>query len=187
MKIDTSKIPNFDALPQEAREAITGMEFADPVDMSKYVEKAVFDRKASEAADLSKQLKSKMTEDEAAAAERTANEKKIMEELEKLRKEKVVSEYKAKFLGLGYAEQLATDTAAALADGNMDVVFTNQQKHNEALKAAADAGNLAKGQKPPAGKDAGVTLDSLRKMSVAERFEFSQKNPEQYEKLYGGN
>ena len=34
MKIDTSKIPNFDALPQEAREAITGMEFADPVDMS---------------------------------------------------------------------------------------------------------------------------------------------------------
>ena len=75
MKIDTSKIPNFDALPQEAREAITGMEFADPVDMSKYVEKAVFDRKASAAADLSKQLKSKMTEDEAAAAERTANEK----------------------------------------------------------------------------------------------------------------
>ena len=182
MKIDTSKIPNFDALPQEAREAITGMEFADPVDMSKYVEKSVFDRKASEAADLSKQLKSKMTEDEAAAAERTANEKKIMEELEKLRKEKVVSEYKARFLGLGYAEQLAADPAAALADGKMDIVFANQQKHNEALKAAADAGT-----KPPAGKDAGVTLESLRKMSVAERLEFSQKNPEQYEKLYGGN
>lgn len=187
MKIDTSKIPNFDALPKEARDAISGMDFADPVDMSKYVEKSVFDRKASEAAELSKQLKSKMTEDEAAAAERAANEKKIMEELEQLRKDKVVADYKARFLGLGYAEQLATETAEALADGKMDVVFTNQQKHNEALKAAADAENLAGGEKPPAGKDAGVTIDSLRKMSVAERYEFSQKNPEQYEKLYGGN
>ena len=34
MKIDTSKIPNFDALPKEARDAISGMDFADPVDMS---------------------------------------------------------------------------------------------------------------------------------------------------------
>lgn len=186
MKIDTSKIPGFDSLPKEAKDAITGMEFSDPVDISKYVEKSVFDRKASEAAELSKQLKSKMTEDEAAAAERAANEKKIMEELEKLRKEKVVSDYKSRFLGLGYAEQLAADTAVALADGKMDVVFANQQKHNDAMKAAIDAESLTKGKNPPAGKEAGVTIDSLRKMSVAERFEFSQKNPEQYEKLYGG-
>ena len=186
MKIDTSKIPGFENLPKEAREAISGMDFSDPVDMSKYVEKSVFDRKASEAAELSKQLKSKMTEAESAAAERAANEKNIMEELETLRKEKVVSEYKAKFLGLGYAEQLASDTAVALADGKMDVVFANQQKHNESLKAAIDAENLAKGKRPPAGKDAGVTIDDLRKMSVSERFDFSQKNPEQYEKLYGG-
>mgnify|MGYP004516127263 CR=1 FL=1 len=187
MKIDISKIPNFDALPQEAKDAITGMDFADPVDMAKYVEKSVFDRKASEAADLAKQLKAKMTDDEAKAAEREANEKKIMEELENLRKEKMIADYKSRFLGLGYEEKLAADTAAALSEGKMDVVFANQQKHNESLKAAATAAALAGGKEPPAGKEAGVTLKDLQNMSVSERYEFSQKNPEQYKKLYGGN
>ena len=57
MKIDTTKIPNFDALPDEAKNAILAMEFADAPDMSQFVAKSVFDKKASEAADLNKQLK----------------------------------------------------------------------------------------------------------------------------------
>ena len=69
MKIDTNLIPNFDALPEEAKAAILGMEFADAPDMSQFVAKSVFDKKASEAADLSKQLKSRMTQDEQAAAQ----------------------------------------------------------------------------------------------------------------------
>ena len=85
MKIDTSKIPNFDSLPEEARNAILGTEFSDPVDMAQFVAKATFDKKASEAADLAKQLKAKMTDDEAKEAERAENERKIMEELETLR------------------------------------------------------------------------------------------------------
>ena len=32
-----------------------------------------------------------------------------------------------------------------------------------------------------------MTLDNLRKMSPQERLEFSQKNPEEYKSLYGGN
>ena len=32
----------------------------------------------------------------------------------------------------------------------------------------------------------GMTLESFRKMSPVERFNFSQKNPEEYKKLYGG-
>ena len=42
MKIDTTLIPNFDALPEEAKAAILGMEFADAPDMSQFVAKSVF-------------------------------------------------------------------------------------------------------------------------------------------------
>lgn len=187
MKIDTSKIPNFDALPEEARKAILGMEFSDPVDMANYVAKTTFDKKASEAAELAKQLKAKMTDDEAKEAERVANEKKIMDELASLRKEKLVSDYKARYLALGYEASLAEETAKAFSDGNMDAVFANHQKHLEAVKKAAAAESLGKGSKPPAGKDTGVTLEALRKMTPQERYEFSEKNPEQYKTLYGGN
>ena len=58
MKIDTTLIPNFDELPEEAKSAILEMEFAEAPDMSQFVAKAVFDKKASEVAELNKQLKS---------------------------------------------------------------------------------------------------------------------------------
>ena len=52
----------------------------------------------------------------------------------------------------GYDEKLARETAEALFDGNMDKVFENQQKANEAYekKLKADA---MKGMKGPANGD----------------------------------
>ena len=188
MKIDTSKIPNFDSLPEETKTAILGMEFSDPVDMAQFVSKATFDKKASEAADLAKQLKAKMTDDEAKEAERAENERKIMEELETLRKEKQISEYTSRYLTLGYDPALAADTAKAFSTGNMDAVFANHQKHLESVKKAAAAESLAKNDALPAGKDAGgMTIEKFRKMTPQERYSFSEKHPEEYKTLYGGN
>ena len=126
MKIDTTLIPNFDVLPEEAKAAILGMEFADAPDMSQFVAKAVFDKKASEAAELSKQLKSKMTQDEQAAAQQAEAFAAMQAELESLRADKTISEYTAQFLSLGYDEKLAKSTAEALHKGDMAVVFKNQ-------------------------------------------------------------
>ena len=41
---------------------------------------------------------------------------------------------------------------------------------------------------PPVDNEGGkvMTKENLMKMSPVERFEFSQKNPEEYKKLYGG-
>ena len=72
MKIDVTKIPNFETLPDDVKTAITGMDIIP--DMSGYVEKAVFDRKASEASSLSKQLREKMTEDEQKTSEKSVQD-----------------------------------------------------------------------------------------------------------------
>jgi len=134
MKIDTTQIPNFDALPDDAKTAILGMEFADAPDMSKFVEKSVFDKKASEASELSKQLKAKMTDDEKNAAEREAKLAEMEAKLAALEREKLESTYKASYLAMGYEEKLAQDTAKALADGDMSKVFENQKKAAEAAE-----------------------------------------------------
>ena len=92
MKIDVTKIPNFDNLPDDAKEAILGMEFADVPDMSQFVSKTTFDKKASEAADLSKQLKAKMTEDELAKVQAEENMAAINVNKDNFQKEVMESE-----------------------------------------------------------------------------------------------
>ena len=61
MKISTDGIEGFaDMTADQKVEALLSMEMPDPVDLSKFVKKEVFDAKASEASTLSKKLKEKM-------------------------------------------------------------------------------------------------------------------------------
>lgn len=66
--IDTSTIEGFDGMTADEKvTALLGLQIPDPVDLSGYVKKDVFDAKAAEAASLAKQLKTKTTEAETAA------------------------------------------------------------------------------------------------------------------------
>lgn len=141
--IDTSSIEGFAEMTAEQKlDAVLKLEIPEAVDLSGWVKKSVFDAKASEAAELSKQLKGKMTADEAAEAERTAALAKLQQQIDEgnqtiaqLQKEKLEASYKAKYLATaGFDEALAEETAKALANGDMDKVFANQQKANEAAE-----------------------------------------------------
>ena len=187
MKIDTKQIPNFDTLPDEAKDAILAMEFADAPDMSAYVLKSTFDKKASEAAELNKKLRERMTEDEVQAAKAAEEQAAIMAELEALRAEKKVAVYVNSYLSMGYEEKLAKSTAEALAKGDMDTVFKNQKTHADAREKALRT-ELLKGTPSPApGKsEVGKTKEEFTKMTLAEKARFAEENPEAYKEFYGG-
>ena len=188
MKIDTNLIPNFDALPEEAKAAILGMEFADAPDMSQFVAKSVFDKKASEAADLSKQLKSRMTQDEQAAAQQAEEFATLRAELESLRADKAISEYTAQFLAIGYDEKLAKNTAAALHKGDMAAMFKNHALFVAERDKVMKAELLKSTPTPPAGDaDKGATKEDFKKMTLAEKQKLFAENPDQYKEIYGGN
>lgn len=121
-----------------------------------FVKKDLFDRTASELAASKKQLKEKMTADEAAEAERAAAQKKMEQELADLKKDKEISQHKAKFLGLGFNEDMAEKSAKALADGDMETVFANQKKHQEDSEKALRAEILKGTHRPPAGEGGGI-------------------------------
>lgn len=164
--IDVSAIEGFDGMTAEQKvEALTKFEIPDAVDLSKYVSKEVFDKKASEAAGLSKQLKDRMSEEEqkaAAEAEEKANLLKKVEELE--RKDKI-SSYTAQYIGMGYDKALAEDTAKAMADGDMEKVFANGAKHREALekKIKEDLINSTPKPKGAGGSDEGKKDSAVEK------------------------
>jgi hypothetical protein len=192
MKINIKSIENYESMTAE--EKVAALEAYDH-DMSGYVAKTTFDKTASDLATAKKQLREKMTEDEAQKA-REAEEKaaadartaELEARVQELENEKAVSGYVNSYLAMGYDEKLAKSSAEALAKGDTETVFKNQKAFAESREKALKA-ELLKETPPPAGggSSKGMTLEQFRKMSPQERHDFSIKNPEEYKNLYGGN
>lgn len=166
-KIDTSKISGYaEMTPEQKIEALEGFNSPDP-DYSGYVKKETFDATASELASLKKKSKEQLSEEERKAQETAEKFAEMEKELAGLRRDKTVSEFKAKFIAQGYAEELAAATAVAMADGDTATVFANQQKFLEeyAKKLKADA--LKGTPKPPAGSGSEET-DYAKKIEAAQ-------------------
>ena len=173
---------------EEIESALEDIEF--PADQSAEVErlKTALSKSNSENAEWKKKHRDALSEEERKAQETADLIKQLQEQNTKLQRESDVSAHKAKFLGMGYEDALAGDAAVAMADGDMVKVFEYQQKHLEAFEKKIRADAMKGTPKPVADKGSGaVTLESFKKMSAQERFEFSQKNPEEYKALYGGN
>ena len=185
-KIDVTQIEGYAEMSAEDKlKALEGFDIPDP-DYSGYVKKDVFDKTASELAGVKKQLKDKMTDDEAAKQKEQEEREELQSKYDKLLRESEISKHKAKLLGLGYDEKLADETAEAMADGDMEKVFA--KKHLDSVEKRVRADALKDTPKPtPDGDSKTMTLEKFRKLSPAERAAFFEEHPEEYKELYGGN
>lgn len=189
-KVDITKIEGYEGMtPEEKIKALEAYEIEDvQLDYSGYVKKDVFDKTASELAGVKKQLKEKMTDDEAAKQKEQEEREELQSKYEKLLHDSEVSKNKAKLLALGYEEKLADDTAEAMVTGDLEKVMANQKKHLEAVEKKVRAGALKDTPKPTGDGDSKtMTLEKLRGMTPSERYTYSQEHPEEYKELYGGN
>lgn len=179
------EIENYENMTLE--EKLAALEAYEP-DMSGFVSKATFDKTASEAATYKKQLREKMSEEEAKAAKDAEEKAALIARLEELERDKAVSEYVTSYLAMGYEEKLAKSSAEALAKGDMATVFANQKTHAENKEKALRTELLKQTPPPPAGgAPTGVKKEDLAKMSLVEQQKFYAENPEQYKEIYGGN
>lgn len=181
--IDTSKIEGYaDMTAEQKVEALEKYTIADP-DYSGYVAKSTFDKTASELAQVKKDLKARMTEEEIKAKEAAEELAKYKAEAEALRKEKNIASNKAQLISIGYDEALAQATAEAMEKGDIATVIKNQASVLENAKKIAKGEAMAS-TTPPAGKanDGGktITKEQFEKMSYAEMAELFQTNPELY-------
>lgn len=178
------QIENYEKMSLE--EKLAALEAYEP-DMSGFVSKAIFDKKASEAAELSKQLKSRMTEEETKAAKEAEEKAELIARVEQLEREKLVSSYTASYIAMGYDEKLAKSSAEALAKGDTDTVFKNQKSHAEIREKALKTELLKQTPSPaPGATDTTMKKDEFVKMSLAEQVKFASENPEVYKEFYGG-
>lgn len=167
-KIDTSKIPGYAEMSAEDKlKALEAFEYDDNAAEVERLKGAV-SKANSEAASWKKKHNELLTEDERKKQEDADALADMKKELDELRKDKTISEFKAKLIAQGYDEALASDTAQAMADGDTDKVFANQGKFLEdyAKKVKADA--MKKTPKPPAG-DGSSDIDYSKKIEEAQQ------------------
>ena len=155
-KIDISTIEGYEEMSAEEKlAALEGYELPDP-DYSGFVKKELFDKASSEIASYKKKEFERMTEEEAAKA-KADEERAAMQ----------ANEYTAQFLGIGYDKDLARETAEALQQGDMNMVFLNQSKFAAAREKALKAELMKNTPKPPAGNGA-MIADYQKKIDEAQ-------------------
>ena len=161
-----------------------------PTDMSAEVErlKTALSKSNSEAADYKRQLREKMTDDEAKAKEDAERMEKLQKDHDALLREVNISKNKSKLIALGYDDKLADETAEAIINGDLDKVYENQKKHLDLVEKELRSKLLKETPPPDGGKSSDtMTKEKLRGMSAQERYEYSVKNPEKYKEIYGGS
>ena len=134
--IDTSTIEGFDSMSAEEKvSALLKYEVPEAFDSSKYVLKSVFDKKASETAELSKKLNSKLSESEQAEAAKAKEMQDLRDELQNTKnaldnvlKEKQISDFTARYISQGYSKELAAEKAKAMQSGDTNKIFECEEK-----------------------------------------------------------
>ena len=175
-------IENYENMTPE--EKLAAWEAFDP-EKNGFVSKSVFDKKASEASELGKQLRAKQTDEEAKAAKDAEEREALLARVQELEHKELVGNYTASYLALGYDEKSAKATAEALAKGDMETVFASQKNHNENREKTLRAEWL-KETPPPmgGGADKGMKKEDFSKLSLAEKQKFATEHPEEYANFY---
>jgi hypothetical protein len=188
MKIDVTTIEGYENMSAEEKlAALEAFELPAP-DMTGWVKKEVLDKATSEAAKYKREMRERMSAEEIEKAKAAEDMASVMAELEALRLEKAVSEYTTQFMGIGYDEALAKDTAIALQKGDMQAMFKNHAKFVQAKEKAMKAELLKGTPTPPAGDgNKALTKEDFAKMSLSEKAKFAAEHPEKYNEIYGGN
>lgn len=182
MRFKKENIQGYESMSTE--EKLAALESYD-FDMSEFVPKTQFDKAASEAASYKKQLRERMSEEEAAKEKEAEEKAKLIERLEELEKERTISTYTNSYLGMGYEEKLAADTAKAMAEGDMTTVFKNQKIHLENAEKKLKADLLKDTPAPELGGGAKtLTKEAWSKMTLAERQDAFTKDPETVKAFY---
>lgn len=153
-KIDTNQIKGYAEMSLEDKlKALEAFEYNDNASEIEK-QKAAVSKANSEAAEWKRKHNALLSEDEQKKQKQEEDIAAMQKELDELRRDKTVSQFTAKFIAQGYDEKLAAETAKAMADGNTDKVFANQQTFLEAYAKQVKASAMQGTPKPAAGAGA---------------------------------
>lgn len=183
-KIDVTTIAGYEEMSVEDKlKALESFEYDDGSSAIKKLKESVSNA-SSQAAEWKRKHNDLLSEEEKAKQSRDEEFAMMKAKLESLEKEKTIATYTAKFAELGYDGELASDTASAMADGDIERVLTNQKKYNELYEKQIKANLLKATPTPQTGVgDKKITREQFDKMDYQEMMAFKQDDPELFKQF----
>lgn len=147
--------------------------------------KAATDKATADASNWKKKYTATQTDAERLSMEKAEEEAKKQQELDDLRKFKVVTEAKDQYRRLGYSDELAKSAAEAQFAGDFEELARIQQSYQDELAKQIKADLMKSMPAPATGNDDSVqvTKEQFKAMSYREQVEFKRNHPTAYEKL----
>lgn len=181
-KIDVNKIDGYEAMSTEEKlQALEAFDFEEVERYKKAVSKA-----NSEVADLKRKHNALLSQEEQEKQAKDEQLAQLQAKIEQMERDKKISDYKMKFVEeLGFDSELANTASNALIGQSVEDLFSTLKKFLEKHDKDVKNNLLKSTPLPPAGNgDTSVNLVDLHKMSLKERMDFANKNPEVYKSLY---
>lgn len=115
----------------------------------------------------------------------------MLNELNLLKRDKNIADLKSQFLGIGYSEELASDTAIATLDGDTAKVLANQKKFADKLVANTKKDLIKDNPKPQGTSNTSgsgaMTREAFMKLSPSQKSDFIANHREEYNEIYSEN
>lgn len=144
------------------------------------------DKLTHENKELTTWKRERMTVGEQQNEEEAKAKKQMEDRIKELEQYQAINEASKRYLEMGMDVELATSTATAEVEGNMDVVMRNIKHNQENVLTAARAEWLKSRPDMLAGGDGkSVTKEQFDSMSMQERTELYRTDRESYERLVG--
>ena len=158
MKVDVTQIEGYENMTAEEKvAALEGFEIEAPKDDSENLKK-LLSKRNSENAELTKQLRERMSAEEKAEADRKEKWEAMEAELAEAKRDKRISSLRTEYMNLGFTSEEAQKQAEAFDSGDLATLFANHKAHvdNISRQAVADAitkNHLSTGEVPEAKED----------------------------------
>lgn len=140
MKIDPIAIEGFDAMsPEDKIKALLELEFPDSTEIDRLKadnqkQKDLITKYTGEISSLKKAQNASLSEADRKTKEQEETLADLQEKYNELLKKSTIGNYAAKFIALGYDEEMAIESANALVDGDIDKFFDNSVKFKTSLE-----------------------------------------------------
>lgn len=190
MKIDLTLIPGYETMsPEEKLKALEAFELPDMTELDRIKadnqkQKDLITKYTSEISSLKKSQNANLSEAERKAKEQEEMLADLQAKYNDLLKSSTIGSYTAKYIALGYPEDMALESATALVDGDMEKVFANSEKFKAGLEKQFKAEVVKSTPRPDSkgGVAAPKTREDIMKIKdAAERQQAIAENLELFE------
>lgn len=169
---ETPETPSVDELTKQIADLTSQLEKS----------KKALNTASSEAADWKKQFRATQDEATRLQAEKDEEFKALQEKLASYEKQTAMATHKANMIAMGYPEDLAVKRAGLLADGKITEAMAVEKEFIEYFGKQLKAEGMRNTPAPLSGSAVtpSVTKDTFAKMTIRERSELLEKDPELY-------